>query len=79
MLCQNENLVAKLKPSIVGIKILGIDGSGIYGMIPLESLSLLQDLIGSIYLIQDLFNLAIGISSNKKLCVFIYQAYHHPN
>lgn len=79
MLCQNGNLVAKLKPPTAGVRILSIDGGGIRGVIPLEFLSLLQDSVGSACPIQDLFDLAIGTSSGKKLRVLIYQAYHHPN
>lgn len=79
ILCQNGNLVAKLKPPTASVRILSIDGGNIHGVIPLEFLSLLQDLVSSACLIWDLFDFTIDTSSGKKLCVLIYQAYHHPN
>lgn len=74
MLYQNGNLVVKLKQLMASVRILNIDENGICGMILLEFLSLLQNLVGFACPIQDLFDLAIGTSSNKKLYVLIYQA-----
>lgn len=79
ILCQNGNLVAKLKPPTAGVRILSIDGGGVRGVIPLEFLSLLQDLVGTACPIQDLFDLAIGTSSGKKLRVSICQAHRYEN
>lgn len=39
MLCQNGNLVAKLKLPTASVRILNIDGGGVRGVIPLEFLS----------------------------------------
>lgn len=77
MLCQNENLVAKLKPLTAGIRIFSIDGDGVRGVILLEFFSLLQDLFETACPIQDLFDLAINTSLAKKLRVSICQTHHY--
>lgn len=77
ILCQDGNLITKLKPPIVGIRILSIDRVSIYSMILLEFLSLFQDLVGTAYSIQDIFNLIISSNSGKKLYVLICQAHHY--
>lgn len=77
ILCQNENLIIKLKPPIADIRIFYIDRACIRGIIPLKFLSLFQDFIGIACLIQDLFDLVIGSNSDKKLHVFICQTHRH--
>lgn len=52
----------RLKPPTASIRILSIDGGGIRGIVPLETLSLLQQLIRSDCPIQELFDLAYGTS-----------------
>lgn len=64
---------------MASVKIINIDGVGIYGVISLEFLILLQNLVNFAYLIQDLFDLAFSTSSDKKFCIPIYQAYHSSN
>ncbi len=46
-------------------KILNIDDGGIRGVVPLEFLRLLQDVIGPTLPIQDLFDQAFGTSSSE--------------
>ena len=52
----------RIKPPTAGIRILSIDGGGIRGVVPLETLSLLQQLAGSDCPVQELFDLAYGTS-----------------
>jgi hypothetical protein len=58
------SLTAKLKPPTCGIRILGIDGGGTRGVIPLEFLLQTQKLLGSC-VIQDFFDIVVGTSSGK--------------
>ena len=64
-LCSTGWLTAALKPPTAGIRILSIDGGGIRGVVPLEFLGILQDVIGSNCPIRDLFDLAFGTSSGE--------------
>lgn len=77
ILCQDGNLITKFKPPIVAIRILNIDRVSIYSIIPSEFLSQFQDLVGTAYLIEDMFNLIIGTNSGKKLYVLICQAHYY--
>ena len=52
----------RIKPRTAGIRILGVDGGGIGGVVPLETLLLLQQLAGSDCPVQELFDLAYGTS-----------------
>jgi hypothetical protein len=60
------SLTALIKPLTYGVRILGIDGGGIRGVVPLEFLILLQKTLGSECKLQDFFNLTVGISSGKN-------------
>ena len=64
-LCGGGSLVVALKTPTAGIRVLAIDGGGIRGVIPLEFLSKLQNIIGPECAVQDLFDLAFGTSSGK--------------
>lgn len=66
VLCvQKGTLSTRLKPPTAGARILAIDGSGVRGVIPLEFLGLLQDLMGFDLHLQDFFKQAFGTSSGK--------------
>ena len=70
ILCAAKGSVtAKVKPATAGARILSIDGGGIRGVIPLEYLHRLQDMLGSRIRIQDLFDVAFGTSSGKPSSV----------
>ena len=58
-------LVVKLKPSTAGARILTIDGGGVRGVVPLEFLRLLQNLLEPQLPLQDLFEQAFGTSSGS--------------
>lgn len=71
ILCQTKGrLVAKLKPPTAGARILSVDGGGVRGVVPLEFLGLLQDLLDPGLPVQDLFELAFGTSSGRKFSPF---------
>lgn len=64
ILCANLGcLTTRLKPSIAGVRILSIDGGGVCGVVPLEFLGLLQDILGADLPLQELFDEAFGTSS----------------
>ena len=65
VLCGVGSLTVNLKPPTAGVRILTIDGGGIRGVIPLEFLRILQELVGPDCPIQDLFDLAFGTSSGE--------------
>ncbi|KAL9606564.1 MAG: hypothetical protein Q9179_000289 [Wetmoreana sp. 5 TL-2023] len=71
----HSSLSVVLKPPTAGINILSIDGGGVRGAVPLEFLSILQEILGDDCPIQDLFDLAFGTSSGGLivLCLFIRQ------
>lgn len=54
-----------LKPPTCGSRILGIDGGGTRGVVPLEFLLLLQETLGSDCVLTDLFDFAVGTSAGK--------------
>ena len=58
-------LLAKPKPAIAGARIFSIDGGGVRGVVPLESLGLLQGHLGSDLQVQDLFEQVFGTSSGS--------------
>jgi hypothetical protein len=67
ILCRtNDSVVAVLQPSTANLSILSIDGGGICGVILLEFLRAMQELIETP--LQDLFDFAIGTSSGM-LCL----------
>ena len=55
----------KLKPPAAGINVLSIDGGGTRGIIPLQTLQILQDKIGLPYPVQENFDFAFGTSSGE--------------
>ena len=64
ILCTNgASVTARLKPPTAGARILSIDGGGVRGIVPLEYLNLLQQMLGSGIRIQDLFDVGFGTSS----------------
>ena len=63
LICYNGVLQVTIKPPTAGVRILSIDGGGVRGVVPLEFLALLQDLVGPDCPIQSLFDLAFGTSS----------------
>ena len=69
-LCSKETNEAKfrLKPRTKGISILGIDGGGVKGIIPLQLLQLLELKLKpylSEFPVQNHFDMTIGTSSGK--------------
>jgi hypothetical protein len=63
ILCQAEiQVTVRIKPPSAGVRILTVDGGGTRGAIPLESLCLLQELLGD-FPIQDCFDLSVGTST----------------
>lgn len=65
LLCQAQiGFRARLKPPTAGVRVLSIDGGGTRGVIPLESLCLLQSLLGDVP-VRDCFELGMGTSSGK--------------
>lgn len=69
--CEAGRLIAKIKSSTAGVRILSIDGGGVRGVVPLEFLDLLQKEVREACPIQDLFDLAIDISSDL-LCLCVH-------
>lgn len=61
-----SDITVKVKPDTAGVRILSIDGGGgVRGIIPLQSLKLLEDRIGLPYPVQENFDGAFGISSGE--------------
>lgn len=66
VLCSRlANVTIHLKPPTAGVRILSIDGGGVRAMVPLETLALLQDMLGDLP-VQDLFDLVFGTSSGES-------------
>lgn len=63
LLCASGTLEITLKPPTAGVRILSIDGGGSRGVVPLEFLRILQDMIGHDCPLQNLFDMAFGTSS----------------
>ncbi|KAI9732137.1 MAG: hypothetical protein M1834_004233 [Cirrosporium novae-zelandiae] len=73
VLCQKGNsLTVRLKPPTAGVRILSIDGGGVRGIVPLEMLSALQNVLGSDCRIQDFFDLAVGTSSGGLIVLGLF-------
>lgn len=51
-----------LRPLIVGLRLLSIDGGGNLGVIAIEFMDVLQSILGNVWRIQDLFDVAYGTS-----------------
>jgi hypothetical protein len=75
--CPNCNMQisfkVRIKPRTAGYRLIGIDGGGIKGTIPLENLFLLQNMIGDCP-IQELFDLAFGTSVGEYSCFGTYNS-----
>jgi len=65
ILCRSGSLTARLKPPTAGYRILSVDGGGPRGVIPLEFMGLIQDLVCDCP-VQDLFDGAWGTSSGMS-------------
>lgn len=65
LLCFSGWLTVALKPLTAGVRILSIDGGGIRGVVPLEFLGILPNVVGPNCPIRDLFDLAFGTSSGR--------------
>lgn len=59
------DLLVRLKPPTAGLRVIGMDGGGLRGIISLEFFRLLQKSLGSSCQLQDLFDLALGTSVGK--------------
>ncbi|KAF4216686.1 hypothetical protein CNMCM8980_002411 [Aspergillus fumigatiaffinis] len=57
------SLIVRLKPPTAALRVLSIDGGGPRGVIPLENLEILQEIIGPDLPISDFFDLKVGSSS----------------
>lgn len=58
-----KSLTARLKPSTSAARVLSIDGGGPRGIIPLENLAILQQILGEGLPLSDLIELTVGCSS----------------
>jgi hypothetical protein len=56
-------LTARIKPPTAGPCVIGLDGGGIKGVIPLEFLKFVQHSVGPAYPLQEYFDCVIGTSS----------------
>lgn len=65
ILCKEGTLTTVLQPLTASLSILTIDGGGSRGVIPLEFLALMQNMIDCP--IQDLLDMAVGTSSDKTV------------
>lgn len=65
-LCNSETpLIIDILPPTMNPSILAIDGGGVRGVIPLEFLILVQDLLGKECRLQDVIDLVVGTSAGK--------------
>jgi hypothetical protein len=62
---QQVQFISRVKPPPAGIRVISVDGGGTRGAVPLESLCLLQTLLGDLPL-RECFDLALGTSSGKR-------------
>lgn len=69
ILCLSGTLTARLKPPTAGYRILSVDGGGPRGVIPLEFIGLIQDIICDCP-IQELFDGAWGTSSGESQTLY---------
>ena len=62
--CQESILhTARIKPPTAGVSLLSLDGGGVGGIIPLQFLLTIQERLGALVYVQDLFDQAFGTSS----------------
>ena len=62
MLCRMGKLLVGLRPLTVGLRLLSIDGGGTLGVVAIGFMDVLQSILGDIWRIQDLFDVAYGTS-----------------
>ncbi len=62
MLCRTGKLLVGLRPLTVGLRLLSMDGGGTRGVIAIGIMDVLQSILGNIWRIQDLFDVAYGTS-----------------
>jgi hypothetical protein len=61
-LCRTGKLLLGLKPLTAGLRLLSMDGGGTLGVIAIGFMDVLQSILGNIWRIQDLFDVAYGTS-----------------
>ena len=66
LLCHTGQLLVGLKPLTAGLRILSVDGGGTRGVIAIEILNILQYILGEMWRIQDLFDIAFGTSVGRS-------------
>ena len=62
LLCGSGQLTKNIPPPTAGVRILSPDGGGAWGRLTLEIINLIQELVGSSYKFQDLFDIVYGTS-----------------
>ena len=62
MLCGTGKLLVGLRPLTAGLRLLSIDGGGTLGVIAIGFMDVMQSMLGDIWRIQDLFDVAYGTS-----------------
>lgn len=68
VVCHSEDgITVKIKPRWAAARMICIDGGGSRGVVPLKTLSLLQDLAGKDCPLRDLFDIAVGTSAGKNI------------
>lgn len=69
-LCGSQKaLTVRLKPSTSASRILSIDGGGSRGIIPLENLNILQNILGPELPLTDMIDLTVGCSSGGLIAL----------
>ena len=64
-----------MKPPTSGVRILSVDGGGTRAVVPLESLRLLQELLGTDCHVNEFFDIAAGTSSGGLIILISYDIY----
>ncbi|KAL6716956.1 hypothetical protein ACLMJK_004869 [Lecanora helva] len=73
ILCVTKGrVVADLKPRTAGVRVLSVDGGGVRGVVPLEFLGLLQEIMGPDLSLQDFFDQAFGTSSGGLIVLGLF-------
>ncbi|KAI9765987.1 MAG: hypothetical protein M1840_006994 [Geoglossum simile] len=67
-----SEVTVKVKPPTAGVRVLCIDGGGARGIIPLQSLQLLQERLGIPCPIQENFEVAFGTSSGFLIVLAMF-------
>ncbi|GAB7336956.1 hypothetical protein MBLNU13_g02789t1 [Cladosporium sp. NU13] len=71
--CGNRaDLLVRLKPPTAGVRVIGMDGGGLRGIVSLEFIGILQKSLGSSCQVQDLFDLAVGTSVGGLEALFLF-------